>query len=166
MAQPIGTAASLALAAVVVVLGLAGCSLLPQTTTPSASPVPSVAAPVTSDDPEVTAAPGVRLELPAADNLAFFDSVNLGVVAANDSAGGRDFIDALTAAGFDRTAMQVTADRTTVDLQAGSVQFSVRLGDECLVGQYGPQSGGYHGAVRPGLGHGGCLVGQTRPIDW
>ena len=100
------------------------------------------------------------------DNLAFFDSVNLAVVAANDSAGGRDFIDALTAAGFDRSAMQVTADRTTVDLQAGSVQFSVRFDDECLVGQYGPESGGYHGAVRPALGHGGCLVGQTRPIDW
>ena len=162
VAQPIGTAASVALAAVVVVLGLAGCSLLPQS--PSASPVPSVAAPVASDGPE--AAPGVRLDLPAADNLAFFDSVNLAVVAADDSAGGRDFIDALTAAGFDRAAMQVTADRTTIDLQAGSVQFSIRLGDECLVGQYGPESGGYHGAVRPALGHGGCLVGQTRPIDW
>ena len=168
MAQPIGTAASVALAAVVAVLGLAGCSLLPQSqsATPSASPVPSVAPSVASDGPEATAAPGVRLELPAADNLAFFDSVNLAVVAANHSAGGRDFIDALTAAGFDRSAMQVTADRTTVDLQAGSVQFSVRFDDECLVGQYGPESGGYHGAVRPALGHGGCLVGQTRPIDW
>ena len=166
VAQPIGTAASATLAAVVVVLGLAGCSLLPQSQRPTASSVPSAAAPVTSDGREATAAPGVRPELPAADNLAFFDSVNLGVVAANDSAGGRDFIDALTAAGFDRSAMQVTADRTTVDLQAGSVQFSVRLGDECLIGQYGPESGGYHGAVRPALGHGGCLVGQTRPIDW
>jgi hypothetical protein len=37
---------------------------------------------------------------------------------------------------------------------------------ECLVGQYGPASGGYHGAVRPALGTGGCLVGETRPIDW
>lgn len=164
MAQPIGTAASVALAAVAVVLGLAGCSLGPPS--PSASPVPSVTAPVASERPEATAVPEVRPDLPAADNLAFFDSVNLAVVAANDSAGGRDFIDALTAAGFDRSAMQVTADRTTVDLQAGSVQFSVRLADGCLVGQYGPQSGGYHGAVRPALGHGGCLVGQTRPIDW
>ena len=37
---------------------------------------------------------------------------------------------------------------------------------ECLIGQYGPASGGYHSAVRPALGTGGCLVGQTRPIDW
>jgi hypothetical protein len=114
----------------------------------------------------MTEGSGLRPELPAAENLAFFNSVNVAVVAANDSAGGRDFIDALTAAGFDRSAMQVTADRTTVDLQAGSVQFSVRLGDECLVGQYGPESGGYHGAARPALGSGDCLVGQTRPIDW
>ena len=152
------------------VLALAGCSSVSvsesESQSPSASPPPSVAAPVTSDGPEATAVPGLRLDLPAAENLAFFDSVNLAVVAADDSAGGRDFIDALTAAGFDRSAMQVTADRTTVDLRAGSVQFSVRLGDECLVGQYGPESGGYHGAVRPALGQGGCLVGRTRPIDW
>ena len=92
--------------------------------------------------------------------------MNLGVVAANASAGGRDFIDALVAAGFDKSQMEVTADRTTVDLQADSVQFAVLFGGECLVGQYGPASGGYHSAVRPALGTGGCLVGETRPIDW
>ena len=154
MAQPIGTAASVALAAVVVVRRTRG--LLAAPAVPSHRPPPrstSVAAPVdlrwSRGDRR---RPVLRPDLPAAENLAFFDSVNLAVVAANDSAGGRDFIDALTAAGFDRSAMQVTADRTTVDLQAGSVQFSVRLGDECLVGQYGPESGGYHGAVRPALG--------------
>ena len=103
---------------------------------------------------------------PASENLSFFDAVNLGVVAANASAGGRDFIDALVTAGFDRSQMEVTADRTTVDLQADSVQFAVLFNDECLVGQYGPASGGYHSAVRPALGTGGCLVGETRPIDW
>jgi len=102
----------------------------------------------------------------AAENLAFFDAVNLGVVSADSEAGGRDFIDALTVAGFDRSQMQVTADRTTVDLAADSVQFAVLFNGECLVGQYGPASGGYHSAVRPALGTGGCLVGQTRPIDW
>ena len=95
-----------------------------------------------------------------------FDAVNLGVAAANASAGGRDFIDALVTAGFDKSQMEVTADRTTVDLQADSVQFAVLFSDECLVGQYGSASGGYHSAVRPALGTGGCLVGETRPIDW
>lgn len=166
MARPIGTATSAALAGVIVVLTLSGCSLLPEPPVPPPSPTPSVPASAAPDAPEVTGVPVLRLDLPAAENLPYFDSVNAAVVTADDSAGGRDFIDALIAAGFDRDAMQVTADRTTVDLQAGSVQFSVRLGDECLVGQYGPASGGYHGAVRPALGTGGCLVGQTRPIDW
>ncbi|GAA1813202.1 DUF6993 domain-containing protein [Agromyces neolithicus] len=164
MAQPIGTATSVALTAIVVIFGFAGCSRIPQP--PSPSPAPSVSAPAVSDTPEATTVPRLQPDLPAAENRAFFDSVNRSVIAANESAGGRDFIDALTAVGFERSVMQVTADRTTVDLQAGSVLFSVRLGDDCLVGQYGPESGGYHGAVRPALGIGGCLVGQTRPIDW
>ena len=113
-----------------------------------------------------TADPILRPELSASENLPYFDAVNLGVIAAKAEAGGRDFIDALVAAGFDRAQMQVTADRTTIDLQADSVQFAVLFQGECLVGQYGPASGGYHSAVRPALGTGGCLVGQTRPIDW
>ena len=68
--------------------------------------------------------------------------------------------------GFEKAAMQVTADETTLGDPADSVQFAVLFQDECLVGQYGPSSGGYHGAVRPALGTGGCLIGQTRPIDW
>ena len=88
------------------------------------------------------------------------------MIATNPAAGGRDFIDALVAAGFDKAAMQVTSDTTTIGDPADSIQFAVRFQDECLVGQYGPKSEGYHGAVRPMLGTGRCLDGQTRPIDW
>ncbi|TYL50699.1 DUF6993 domain-containing protein [Agromyces mariniharenae] len=122
--------------------------------------------PVETDPPAPTAPATLSPQLSAAENLAFFDAVNLDVISANGQAGGRDFIDALAAAGFDRAQMQVTADRTTVDLAADSVQFAVLFQGECLVGQYGPASGGYHSAVRPALGSGGCLVGETRPIDW
>ena len=60
--------------------------------------------------------------------------------------------------------MQVTSDRTTVDLPADSVQFSVRFDGECLIGQYGPASGGYHGAVAPAARHRRrCLVGADPP---
>lgn len=79
---------------------------------------------------------------------------------------GRAYIDALTNAGFDRSQMQVTEDETTVGLQADSVQFSVRMEDECLVGQVGPAIGDPVVALLPGLATGGCLIGQTRPIDW
>ncbi|MGX5694715.1 DUF6993 domain-containing protein [Agromyces soli] len=110
--------------------------------------------------------PALKPELSAAENLAFFDHVNTQVVTANPAAQGRDFIDALVAAGFDKSQMQLTSDETTLGKPADSVQFSVAFQGECLVGQYGPASGGYHGAVRPALGTGGCLIGQTRPIDW
>jgi hypothetical protein len=164
MVRRFGIHAVLALAGAATLVGIAGCTAPPSpdpgsssTTSPSAPASPTQSAP-----PAPTLNPG----LSAGENLAFFDSVNLGVVAANSEAGGRDFVDALVAAGFDKSQMEVTADRTTVDLAADSVQFAVLFQGECLVGQYGPASDGYHGAVRPALGTGGCLVGQTRPIDW
>jgi hypothetical protein len=163
MVRQFGIHAVLALAGAAILVGVAGCAATPSpepdnasTSRPSPSAVPTEGAPV----------PTLNPGLSAGENLAFFDSVNLGVVAANPEAGGRDFVDALVAAGFDKSQMEVTADRTTVDLAADSVQFAVLFQGECLVGQYGPASDGYHGAVRPALGTGGCLVGQTRPIDW
>lgn len=157
MARRIGITATLTMAGVAIFIGVAGCT----TQAPDPTPAPSA-----SPSPEPSAPPTLRPELSASENLAYFDSVNLAVVAANPEAGGRDFIDALVAAGFDKSQMQVTADRTTIDLQADSVQFSVLFQGECLIGQYGPKSGGYHGVVGPVLATGTCLVGQTRPIDW
>ena len=165
MARRLDITAVLALAGAALIVGVTACTAAPPPA-PSATPSSAPAAPTDTAPATEGAAPTLNPDLPASENLPFFDSVNLGVVAANASAGGRDFIDALVAAGFDKSQMEVTADRTTVDLQADSVQFAVLFADECLVGQYGPASGGYHSAVRPALGTGGCLVGETRPIDW
>jgi hypothetical protein len=166
MARRFGITAVLALAGAAIIVGVAGCTAPAPSPTPEPASQTASARPTASASPIPVAPPTLRAELSAGENLAFFDSVNLGVVAANSEAGGRDFIDALVAAGFDRSQMEVTADNTTVDLQADSVQFAVLFQGECLVGQYGPASGGYHSAVRPALGTGGCLVGETRPIDW
>lgn len=163
MARRLGTSAALAIAGVAIVVGLTACTFGGEA--PSASPSPTATGSV-SPRPTPTTPPALRPELSASENLAFFDTVNQGVVAANGAAGGRDFVDALVAAGFDKAAMEVTADTTTIGDPADSMQFAVLFQGECLVGQYGPKSGGYHGAVRPALGTGGCLVGQTRPIDW
>jgi hypothetical protein len=162
MARRVGITAVLALAGAAIVLGVTGCTV----PTPNPTPDPTPTPPTTSGSPTPEAPPSLRPELSAGENLAYFDSVILGVLEANAAAGGRQFVDALVAAGFDKSQMEVTSDRTTVDLQADSVQFAVLFQGECLVGQYGPESGGYHSAVRPALGTGGCLVGQTRPIDW
>jgi hypothetical protein len=164
MARRLGITAVLAFAGAAIIVGVAGCTASPSpTAAPEPRPTPTASA---APAPGPTAVSTLRPELSAGENLAYFDSVSLGVVAANPDAEGRDFIDALVSAGFDKSQMEVTADRTTIDLRADSVQFAVLFQGECLVGQYGPASGGYHSAVRPALGTGGCLVGQTRPIDW
>ena len=75
-------------------------------------------------------------------------------------------VDALAGAGFDKGAMQVTPDESTIGNAAESIEFSVRLGADCLVGQVGPSIGNPVTTVLPGLSSGGCLIGQTRPIDW
>jgi hypothetical protein len=145
-------------ATVVLLVVLVGCTQPP--TEPTPAPTSATATPTPTVPP--TLQPGLGAEA----NLPWFDHVNRQVIAANSSAGGRDFIDALVAAGFDKAAMQVTHDRTTIDLEADSIQFSVLFEGECLIGQYGAASEGYHSAIRPALGTGGCLVGSTRPVDW
>lgn len=160
------TGATIAALAGALALALTGC------TSPEPSPAPSTASPAAPSAVPSTASPTedaefvLRPDLPAAENLAFFDSVNRAVIAADPAAGGRAFIDALVAAGFDKEAMQVTADTTTIGDPADSIQFAVVFPPDCLIGQYGPKSDGYRSAVRPVLGTGGCLVGDTRPIDW
>ncbi len=101
----------------------------------------------------------------AADNLPYFTDVVLAV-AATGSVAGRDYIDALVAAGFDKAAMEVTHDQSTVGNPAESIQFSVRWGDECLMGQIGPATGEPVTTVMRVLEGGTCHIGQTRPIDW
>ena len=152
-------------ATVILGLGLAGCA---------GTPAPPNATGAPSDEPSAApasarpAAPDPTLvpELGAADNLDSFDFVAAGVLAADPAAGGRPFIDALVAGGFDKSQMELTPDRTVVDLAADSIQFSVRWGGECLIGQTGPATGGYHSIVAPVLATGTCLVGATRQIDW
>ena len=86
---------------------------------------------------------------------------------ASDSRGeGRAYIDALVAGGFDKAAMQVTRDESTVGNPAESIQFSVLWKGECLIGQVGPATGDPVTVVARALEGGACLVGNTRPIDW
>jgi len=103
----------------------------------------------------------------ATDNLPLFTAITAQVWATDQRGSGRAYIDALVAAGFDRGAMQVTQDQTTVGNAAETLQFSVRWGEkECLVGQVGPSTGEPVTVVLPQLAEGRCLVGSTRAIDW
>ncbi len=102
----------------------------------------------------------------AEDNLPLFTSVMEQVWAGDDQVKGRAYVDALTAAGFDKEAMQLTRDRTTVDNPADAIQFSVLWEHECLIGQVGPSIKTPTSVILPELPGGGCLIGDTRPIDW
>ncbi len=134
---------------------LVGCVPSP---VPTATPEPTVSSSATP------AAPTINLDGTAAQNQAYFDQVNEDLIAAGGDLGGRPFIDNLVKAGFPKVAMEVTPDRTSVNLAADNIVFSVRLGDTCLIGQYG--NTGYSSTVQKLLVTGRCLVGITRTIDW
>lgn len=149
---------TLTAAAALLAAALTGCA-------PS-SPEPAPSAPSASPTPTTPSGPTLEPDGDAADNLPLFAAVTASVWGTEERESGRAYVDALIAAGFDRAAMQVTPDQTTVGNPADSIQFSVRWGDECLVGQVGPATGEPVTAVVPALAEGTCLVGETRPIDW
>lgn len=144
-------------------LMFAGCAPAPAPGTPAST---TSTDPVPTASPTASSAPELHPEGTAADNLPLFTAVTRGVWESSERESGRAYIDALVAAGFDKTAMQVTPDRSTIGSTAESLQFSVRWGDECLIGQVGEATGDPVTAILPGLSTGKCLIGQTRPIDW
>ena len=148
-------------------LVLSGCTS--GTPGPTSSPTPS-GLPAESPSPGASAsadpapAPSLQPGGSASDNLPYFDSLNKALLAGNPMPGGRPIVDTLVAAGFDKSMIQVTPDKTAIGRDVDSVQFSVRFGDECLVGQAGPT--GYASTVGPTVAGTGCLIGITRTIDW
>jgi hypothetical protein len=146
---------------VVFVVLLTGCT--PQA--PSSSPKPAAtSATRPSASPTPTPAPGFVAGGTAQANKAYFDSINSAEITANNSVTGKAIIDSLVAAGFDKAGMQLTSDKTSINGNADSVLFSVRIGDSCLLGQHSGAE--YVSSVQKALRSGACLVGKTRPIDW
>lgn len=166
---------SLAAVTLAAALGLAGCTGGSPSTGAGSSDdgasVPSAEAP--STDATASSPAGDLSPTPAASaigeaeqRLAQFSQIVASVWTGSEPVSGRAYIDALVSAGFDKAAMQVTADQSTIGNAAESIEFSVRVGDQCLVGQVGPSIGDPVTMVLPGLSSGGCLIGQTRAIDW
>lgn len=149
---------------VVAVLALTGCA---PAAAPDPAPATATAAPPATPTPSPT--PTGPVLVPggsATQNLPLFQAVMNAVAATEARAQGAAYVDALAAAGFDKSDMQVTDDVTTVGDQADSIQFSVRWAGECLVGQVGPSIPAPTALVLPLLPGEACLIGQTRPIDW
>ena len=160
MARSTTAAVRLAGVALLAVLALAGC-------VPSApTPVPTETAAVPSSGPTSTA-PAVPVLVEggtAEENQPYFDKVNLDYFHTYGTGSSRSIVDNLVAAGFRKQDIEVTADRTSIDLVVDSTIVSVRLKGECLIGDF--QASGLKSIVAPLLGTGGCLIGKTVPIDW
>ncbi|MFV0318936.1 MAG: DUF6993 domain-containing protein [Microbacterium sp.] len=159
------TPRSLRVAAILVsAVVLAGC-VAGEDPTPSV-PASGTATVAPTASPTASPEPELHPEGTAADNLPLFTAVTRRVWASGDAESGRAYVDALVTAGFEKSAMQVTADRSTIGNTAESLQFSVRWGEDCLVGQVGESTGEPVTVILPALSDGSCLIGQTRPIDW
>ncbi|MFT4052359.1 MAG: hypothetical protein QM677_08935 [Microbacterium sp.] len=152
------------LASTLIIVGALFATGCAATTDPSSSPSPSTS--TAASTATATATPVLVPDGTAADNLPLFTEVMNAVAATDAAVQGRAYIDALVAAGFEKADMEVTNDLTSVGNPADSIQFSVRWGEECLVGQVGPSIAAPTALVMPIVPGGTCLIGQTRTIDW
>lgn len=154
------------LALVIGALALTGCTSGP-TAAPTAAPTDAVASVSPTPGPSSTA-PAVEVPtlLPggtALANRAYFDYVNNKLFVTNPKAGSQAIVDNLVAAGFDKSSLQVTPDKTAVlGLAADSIEFSVLVFDQCLIGQF--SSHGYHSTIGPVVSPGVCLAGKTATV--
>lgn len=147
----------LALVAALAVL-LSGCTSPERRLAPSDHPSSATTSPATTP---ATLSPGAELD----QQRSLFDATNQATLSANPGAQGLDFIAGLEAQGFTRDTMQLTADITSIGLDAASIQFSVLVGDTCLIGQHSLSPDTYQSEVVPALKTGGCLIGKTVALD-
>ncbi|MBB5632381.1 hypothetical protein BKA04_000604 [Cryobacterium mesophilum] len=123
--------------------------------TSSGSPTPNPAA---EPDPDPTLLPGGS----ALANRAYFDFVNKRLLAVNKNPSDQAVVTNLEKSGFAKKDLEVTPDKTSVfRAPSASIEFSVRVGDTCLIGQF--KSGAYRSVIGPVV-DGRCLVGKTAPI--
>ena len=143
----------------IVSVGLVGCSggdtVEPLTTT---APTSTASASATdSSSPSASTDPAVAAE------LAKFDASNRGVAAAG-APDDHGIVDALVAAGFAKSAMQITPDTPTNGRKVAAIEVAVLVGSTCLIGGFNGTA--YTSDTAPALAGGKCLLGNTRAIDW
>jgi hypothetical protein len=148
--------------AAVLIAVLAGCV---QTAPPVTTPVPVPTA-TPSGTSTATAIPTYNPSGTAQDNLAYFNKVGHALLDNNPTANaqGETIVNWFVAHGFNKSNMEVTPDKTSIGLAAWNIEFSVKFGTTCLLGQAG--NTGFQSSVLPVLATGKCLIGQTRPINF
>jgi hypothetical protein len=148
--------------AVLLVAALAGC-VQANTPVPTTTPLPTP-----SSSSTASALPTYDPTGTAAQNLAYFNKVGNGLFSSSQggaaSTQGELIVNWFVDHGFDKKNMEVTPDKTSIGLAAWNIDFSVKFGKSCILGQAG--NVGFQSSVVPILATGKCLIGQTRTIDW
>jgi hypothetical protein len=139
-------------------LVLSGCQPQPEPVIDEPLPPPTVV-----DDEPTEITPELISDGSAEDNLPYIDYVLTSAGAGTGLFGSLDAVAALEAAGFDRADMEVTSDRTALELAAESITIAVVIDGECALGQW--SSDWYASSVSPLLGAGTCLLGDTLSLD-
>lgn len=99
-------------------------------------------------------------------NHAYFDATLKQVLSENPGAGSKDLVNALVDAGFDKSKMEVTSDKTPIGLDTTFVIVSVHMPDNmCLLGERGPD-GRYASLVSKPISSGKCQLAKSIDIDW
>ncbi|MHA3684576.1 DUF6993 domain-containing protein [Leucobacter sp. HY1908] len=149
-------ALAIAVAAVTV---LPACAIL-EGPTPEAPKREAPAVPAT--DPELIA--GGTAE----ENLPYFTEVLRDYAAGDGTIKGEPISRAVIAAGFDKSVMQISFDRSETGLEADNIFVSVLLQDSCLVGQVVTSDRSFVAEAVPAVGPENtiCLIGETAPITW
>jgi hypothetical protein len=140
------------------ILVLSGCQAQPEPVVEEPPPPPVVV-----DEEQVEVIPEFIEGGSAEDNLPYIDYVLTQAGAGTGLFGSVDAIAALENAGFDRANLEVTSDRTALELAAESVTIAVIIDGECALGQW--SSEWYSSSVSPLLGSGTCLLGDTLSLD-
>ncbi len=104
----------------------------------------------------------------AFENEAYFSWSLRKAIREGMKVNGVEVVNVLAAAGFDKAAMQVSFDKTKTNLTADNIFVSVRVNDQCLLGQVVSEDKSVAVDVQPVVGPNKdiCLIGKTRPIDW
>lgn len=141
-----------------VMIALSACSGSAPTAPTSDGSVPSAQAETPSESPAATGPePGSAEAL-----LARFQAALTEADAASDAPDGDSVVEALVAAGFDRSTIERTSDVDSVGGAVTLLEVAVQTSDACLIGQVG--DGTPTSMIAPVLGTGRCLVGATVPV--
>jgi hypothetical protein len=151
-------------ASLVAIAALSACSP-PTAPTLSATPTPSASASEGTVAQSFGPKPPLVVGGTAIDNKPLFEWALKRASQSLAADPGRSLVDTLVAVGFDKGAIQVTPSISGTGQPADQIVISLQIGTSCLIGQRMLDKA-FHSTVEASLGSGGCLIGETRKIDW